>query len=227
MSLIDPKADERRIGPEVAQVPIVFSNGSRDGCSDPERLCDAVGTPFSSCSMALYGVSWVWGGMVANRSRPKRSTACYRIGAIAHSLSWQCSARELVSASLPVQRSLGSALLGSSSRPPCRFSAPLAVLCSGARLGLLAGSALPWQCSAREPVSASLPVQRSLGSALLGSPSRPPCRFSAPLAVLCSGARLGLLAGSALPWQCSAREPVSASLPVQRSLGSALLGSPS
>src|SRR5262249_51474498 len=64
-------------------------------------LCDAVGTPFSSCSMALYGVSWVWGGMVANNSRPKRSTACYRIGAIAHSLPWQCSARELVSASLP------------------------------------------------------------------------------------------------------------------------------
>src|SRR5215813_381120 len=45
-----------------------FSNKSRDGCSDPERLCDAVGTPFSACSMALYGVSWVWGGLVANRS---------------------------------------------------------------------------------------------------------------------------------------------------------------
>jgi hypothetical protein len=66
--------------------PIVFSNESRDGCSDPEWLCDAVGTPFSSCSMALYGVSRVWGGLVANRSRPIRSTACDRIGAIAHSL---------------------------------------------------------------------------------------------------------------------------------------------
>src|SRR5262245_8695951 len=79
---------------------MLFSNGSRDGCSDPERLRDAVGTPFSACSMALSGVSWVWGGLVANRSRPMRSTACYSIGAIAHSLPWQCSARELVSASL-------------------------------------------------------------------------------------------------------------------------------
>lgn len=36
--------------------------------------------------MALYGVSRVWGGLVANRSRPIRSTACDSIGAITHSL---------------------------------------------------------------------------------------------------------------------------------------------
>ena len=58
-----------------------------------------MGTPFSSCSMALDGVSWVRGGLVANRSRPIRSTACYRIGAITHSLPREHSARELVSAS--------------------------------------------------------------------------------------------------------------------------------
>src|SRR5215468_5610611 len=74
--------------PDDSLVPMLFSNESRDGCSDPERLCDAVGTPFSSCSMALYGVSRVWGGLVANRSRPTRATACYRIGAIAQSLPW-------------------------------------------------------------------------------------------------------------------------------------------
>src|SRR5215471_8647804 len=96
MTALDCCADLAQRNPDGRVVPILFSNGSRDGCSDPERLCDAVGTPFSSCSMALYGVSWVWGGLVANRSRPKRSTACYRIGAIAHSLPWQCSARELV-----------------------------------------------------------------------------------------------------------------------------------
>ena len=45
-----------------------------------------LGTPFSACSMALDGVSWVRGGLVANRSRPIGSTACYRIGAITHSL---------------------------------------------------------------------------------------------------------------------------------------------
>ena len=49
--------------------------------------------------MALDGVSWVWGGLVANRSRPIGSTACYRIGAITHSLPREHSARELVSAS--------------------------------------------------------------------------------------------------------------------------------
>jgi hypothetical protein len=36
--------------------------------------------------MALYGMSRVWGGLVANRSRPIRTTACDRIDAIAHSL---------------------------------------------------------------------------------------------------------------------------------------------
>ena len=63
-----------------------------------------MGTPFSSCSMALDGVSWVRGGLVANRSRPIRSTACYRIGAITHSLPREHSARELVSASSLVKR---------------------------------------------------------------------------------------------------------------------------
>ena len=58
-----------------------------------------LGTPFSTCSMALNGVSWMWGGLVANRSRPIGSTACYRIGAITHSLPREHSARELVSAS--------------------------------------------------------------------------------------------------------------------------------
>jgi hypothetical protein len=103
-SALELCAAAKRNGRHFREVPILFSNGSRDGCPDPERLCDAVGTPFSSCSMALYGVSWVWGGLVANRSRPMRSTACYRIGAIAHSLPWQCSAQELVSVSLPAKR---------------------------------------------------------------------------------------------------------------------------
>ena len=54
--------------------------------------------------MALDGVSWVRGGLVANRSRPIRSTACYRIGAITHSLPREHSARELVSASFLAKR---------------------------------------------------------------------------------------------------------------------------
>src|SRR5215468_5408469 len=101
--------------PDDSLVPMLFSNESRDGCSDPERLCDAVGTPFSSCSMALYGVSWVWGGLVANRSRPTRSTACYSIGAIAQFLP-------------------GSALLRSLSRPRCWLSDILTRLGTPCRL---------------------------------------------------------------------------------------------
>ena len=39
-------------------------------------------TPFSACSRALDGVSWVWGGLVANRSQPIRSAASYSISAV-------------------------------------------------------------------------------------------------------------------------------------------------
>ena len=57
-----------------------------------------LGTPFSACSMALDGVSWVRGGLVANRSRPIGSTVCYGIGAITPSRPRHRSAWELVSA---------------------------------------------------------------------------------------------------------------------------------
>ena len=71
-----------------------------------------LGTPFSTCSMALNGVSWMWGGLVANRSRPIGSTACYRIGAITHSLPRHRSARELVSASCLLGDTLSRVELG-------------------------------------------------------------------------------------------------------------------
>ena len=38
------------------------------------------------------------------KSQSDKLTACYRIGAIAHSLPWQCSAQELVWVSLPAKR---------------------------------------------------------------------------------------------------------------------------
>ena len=71
-----------------------------------------LGTPFSACSMALDGVSWVWGGLVASRSRPIGSTTCYRIGAITHSLPRHRSARELVSASCLLDHTLSRVELG-------------------------------------------------------------------------------------------------------------------
>ena len=71
-----------------------------------------LGTPFSTCSMALDGVSWMRGGLVANRSRPIGSTACYRIGAITHSLPRHRSARELVSASCLLDDTLSRLELG-------------------------------------------------------------------------------------------------------------------
>ena len=71
-----------------------------------------LGTPFSACSMALDGVSWVRGGLVANRSRPIGSTVCYGIGAITHSLPRHRSARELVSASCLLDDTLSRVELG-------------------------------------------------------------------------------------------------------------------
>src|SRR5215472_1479864 len=71
-----------------------------------------LGTPFSACSMALDGVSWVWGGLVANRSGPIGSTACYRIGTITHSLPRHRSARELLLASCLLDDSLSCLELG-------------------------------------------------------------------------------------------------------------------
>lgn len=89
---------------EVRFAPIVFSNGSRGGCSVPERLCDADG---DAVLFVLDGTRWGelgTGWLGCNRSRPIRSTACYRIGAITHSLPREHSARELVSASSLVKR---------------------------------------------------------------------------------------------------------------------------
>jgi len=93
-----------RLGAEVRSWPIVFSNESMATARFLSDCAMPMGTPFSSCSMALDGVSWVRGGLVANRSRPIRSTACYRIGALTHSLPREHSARELVSASFLVKR---------------------------------------------------------------------------------------------------------------------------